>query len=104
MSTLKTGPSCCSGWVLGMLPDLEDNPLVAVVEAPHSAFVLKAGSSGLGRWMDSPFVRGGEFPNCASLDKGCDCLFEGRSCGEGPYGGPLSLERDRRGGIVGGFA
>ncbi len=87
-----------------MLPDLEDDPLIAVVEAPYSAFMLKAGSSGLGRWMDSPFVRGGEFLNSPSLDKGGDCLFEDKSCGEGPYGGPLSLERDRRGGIVDGFA
>ncbi len=87
-----------------MLPDLEDDPLIAVVEAPYTAFMLEAGSSGLGRWMDSPSIRGGEFLNCASLDKGGDCLFEDMSCGKGPYGGPLSLERDRRGGIVVGFA
>ncbi len=88
-----------------MLPDLEDDPLIAVVEAPYTAFMLEAGSSGLGRRMDSPLVRGaGKFLNCSPVDKGGGRLFENRSCGEGPYGGPLSLERDRRGGIVVGFA
>ena len=86
-----------------MLPDLEDDPLITVVEAPYTAFMLETGSSGLGRRMDSPLVRGGKFLNSSSVDKGGDRLFEDRSCGEGPYGGPLSLERDRRGGIVVGF-
>ena len=31
-------------------------------------------------------------------------MFEYWSCDEGPYRGSLSLERDRRGGIVDGFA
>ncbi len=31
-------------------------------------------------------------------------MFEYGSCGEGPHRGSLSLERDRLGGIVGGFA
>jgi hypothetical protein len=54
--------------------------------------------------MDSPLVWRGEFLDDSPLDKGRNGLFENRSCGEGSYRGSLSLERDRRDGIVVGFA
>ncbi len=53
--------------------------------------------------MDSPVVRRREFLNSSSFDEGGHGLFEYGSCGEGPHWGSLSLERDRLGGIVGGF-
>ena len=58
MSTLKAGPGSCSSGVLSMLSDLEDDPLVQVVNAPYAPLMLKSGASCLGRGMDSPFVGG----------------------------------------------
>ena len=104
LTTLKTGSCSCPGRVLRMLSDLEDDPLVKVIDAPYPAFMLKAGSSSLCRGMDSPLVWRGKFLDNSPLDKGNDRLFEYRSCGEGPYRGSLSLERGRRGGTVVGFA
>ena len=54
--------------------------------------------------MDSPLVWWREFSDSSPLGKGSSGLFEYWSRGEGPYRGSLSLERDRRGGIVDGFA
>ena len=86
-----------------MLSDLEDDPLDNVVDAPNTAFMLKAGSSSLGRGMDSPLVWWRESLDSSPLDKGGNGMLEYCSCGEGPNRGSLSLERDRRGGIVAGF-
>ena len=87
-----------------MLSNLEDEPLVRVVDAPHTTLVLEAGTSCLCRGVDPPLVGRGQFLNGSSLDEDVDGLFEYVSCGKGPNRGPLSLERDRRGGIVVGFA
>jgi hypothetical protein len=47
---------------------------------------------------------GGELLDGASFDEGGEGLFNDGSCSTGPYTGSLSLKRDRRGGIVVGFA
>ncbi len=44
--------------------------------------------------------QGGELADGAFVDEARDGPFKGRSGSEGPYGGPLSLDRDLRGGIV----
>ena len=50
--------------------------------------------------MNTPSVRGRELADGAFVDEARDGLFKGRSGSEGPYRGPLSLDRDLRGGIV----
>ncbi len=82
-----------------MLTDLEDDPLFLIVDAPYSTFVLESRTSDLGRGMNTPFVRGRELSDSAFVDEASDGSFEGRSGSEGPYRGPLSLDRDIRGGI-----
>ena len=104
LTLLEAGPGSCPCAVFRMLSDLEEDPLVDVVDAPYTALVLETGFSRLGRGVDSPLVGWREFPDSSPLGKGGDRLFEYWSCGEGPYRGSLSLERDRRGGIVDGFA
>ena len=42
---------------------------------------------------------GGELLDSAPPDEGGEGLFEDGSCKTGPSWGPLSLERDRRGGL-----
>ena len=49
--------------------------------------------------MDAPLVGRGELLYGASFDEGGEGLFDDGSCSAGPYWSPLSLERDRRGGI-----
>jgi hypothetical protein len=103
-STLETYSCSCSCGVLRVLSDLEGDPLVGVVDAPHTTLMLEAGTSCLCRGVDPLPVGRGQFLNGSSLDEDVDGMFEYNSCGEGPDGGPLSFERDRRGGIVVGFA
>ncbi len=99
LSPLKTGPGSCPCGVLRMLSDLEDAPLVVVVGAPYTTLMMEAGSSCLGRGVNSPLVGRREFLDGSPLDKSGDGLFEHWSCSGGPYRGSLSLERDCRGGI-----
>ena len=82
-----------------MLTDLEDDPLFLIVDAPYSTFVLEARTSDLGRGVNTPFVRGIELSDNTFVDEASDGSFEGRSGSEGPCRGPLSLDRDLRGGI-----
>jgi len=103
LSTLKAGSGSYSCGVLRVLTDLADDPLFLVVDAPYSTFMLEAGSSGLGGGMDAPLVVEGELLDNASSDEGGEGMFEDGSCSTGPYWGPLSLERDRRGGIEDGL-
>jgi hypothetical protein len=104
MPTLKTNPDSCSCGVLRVLADLEDDPLVMVVGAPHAALVLETGSDCLSRGVDLPFVEGGELLDGSPVDEGGDRLFEHGSYGGRPYRGSLSLERYRCDGIYGRFA
>ena len=104
MSPLKTGFVSYSCGVLRVMSDLEDDPLFLIVGAPHTTLVLETGSSCLSRGVHSPCIGWKEFLDSSSLDEGGDRLFNHGSCGKRPYRGSLSLERDRRGGIVGRFA
>ncbi len=58
MPTLKTGPGSSSCGILGVLSDLEDDPLVLVVCAPYTTLVLEPRASCLGGRVDSPFIGG----------------------------------------------
>ena len=49
--------------------------------------------------MDGPIVPRGELLDGAVFDEDGDGSLEGCSGSEGPHGGPLSLDRDLRGGI-----
>ena len=59
MSTLKTRHGSGSCEVLCVLANLEDDPLLLVVGAPYSAFMLEPGSPSLCRRVYAPFVEGG---------------------------------------------
>ena len=103
-SPLETGPGGSSFRVLRMLTDLENDPLALIVCAPYPSFVLETRASCLGRWMDTPPLRGRELLDGSPLDHDGERLFKDESCRKGPDRGSLSLERDRRGGIVDGLA
>ncbi len=90
-SALEASASCDPRGVLGVLADLDSDPLVLVVDPPHDTLVLETGASCLSRGMDTPLARRCELPDSAELDEGGKSLFEDRSCREGPYGGPLSF-------------
>ena len=104
LASFETGATRSPNWVLGMLADLEGDPGIAVVRAPYESFMLESGSTSFRRGMDTPDVRGGEFSDASLFNKRGQGLFEGEPCREGPDWGPLSLERDRRGGILRGVA
>jgi hypothetical protein len=70
-----------------------------IVDPPHDTFMLKARSSGLCRWVDSLLVGGLELEDSSFVDEARESLFEDSSGCERPYGGPLSLDRNFRGGI-----
>jgi len=82
-----------------VLADLDHRPVVVVVNPPNEAFMLEARTSGLCRGMDAPFVGCLELEDDILVDESRDNLFEDPSSGERPVGGPLSLDRDLRGGI-----
>ena len=104
LSTLKTCPGLGSSRILGMLTDLEGDPLVKVVGTPDSAFMMETRTSRLCRRVYAPLIRGGELFDNAPFDEDSKCLFEDGSCGKGPNRGPLSFGRDRFGGIDRGLA
>ena len=81
------------------MSDLEDNPLIVVVKAPHATLVLEPGSPCFGGRVDPPPVRVVEFPNAARFGEGRDGFFQQSPRCESPDRGPLSLDRDLRGGI-----
>ena len=82
-----------------MLANLGNRPVVMIVDPPYETIVLEARSSGLCRWVDAPLVGGLELEVCSFVDEAQEGLFEDSSSCERPYGGPLSLDRDLRGGI-----
>ncbi len=86
-----------------MLADFDHRLVVVVVDPPYETFVLVAKTFGLGRRVDAPIVGGLELQDNTCIDEAGESLFKDPSIGEGPDGGPLSLDRDLRGGIVGGL-
>ena len=98
--SLEAGAAWSPDWVLGVLADLEGDPSIVVIRAPDESFMLESRSPSLSGGMDTPDVRGGEFSDASLFNKRGHGLFEGEPCREGPDRGPLSLERDRRGGIL----
>ena len=82
-----------------MLAKFDRNLVAPVVDTPYVTFMLEAASSGLGRGVNTPFVPGSELADNAFVDAVGDDSFKGCSSSEGPYKGPLSLDRDLRGGI-----
>ena len=86
-----------------MLAGLDNSPIVMVIDPSNEAFVLEVWTPGLCRWVNAPFVGGLELEDNSFVDEARDSLFEDPSGGERPDGGPLSLYRDLRGGIVEGL-
>ena len=82
-----------------MLAKFDLNPIASVVDTPNATFMLEAASPGLGRGVNTPLFRGSELADSAFVDKAGDGSFKGCFGSEGPYKGPLSLDRDLRGGI-----
>jgi hypothetical protein len=82
-----------------MLVDLDHGLVVQVIDSLDEAFMLEAKSFGFCRWVDSPFVWRRALVDCSSVEEAGESLFENSSGCEGPDGGPLSLDRDLRGGI-----
>ena len=71
-----------------------------VIDPPDETFMLEASTSSLCRWVDVPLVGGLELEDNSFLDGARESVFKDYpSGGERPYGGPLSLDRDLRGGI-----
>jgi hypothetical protein len=70
-----------------------------IADPPHDTFMLEARSSILYRWVDASIVGGLELEDSFFVDEARESLFENPSGCERPDGGPLSLDRDLRGGI-----
>ncbi len=70
-----------------------------VVDPLDEPFMLEVRSSSLYRWVDAPLVGGLELEDKSFVNEARESLFEDPSGCERPDGGPLSLDRDLRGGI-----
>ena len=70
-----------------------------IVDPPYATFMLEARSSSLCRRVDAPLVGGLELEDSSVVVEARESLFEESSGCEGPYGSPLSLDRDLRGSI-----